>query len=251
MTTVFIHGVPDTSALWGPLIRALGLKKEEYVAPNLPGFGTAWPQHFTPTKEGYVDWLLQQVEDTAATSGGPINIVGHDWGAIFTLRIASLRPDLVRSWTAIDAIIQPEYEWHATAQRWQTPVLGELLMAVSTPGLLKRALIKAGVPVDTAKVQVSHWDGLMKRSILSLYRSAKTVTDEWISDLDRLPKNGLIIFGEDDPFVGANHAEAFASERGIPLHIEPKRGHWIVVETPELVAKILKPHISQKSSAPP
>ncbi|MEO0883818.1 MAG: alpha/beta hydrolase [Pseudomonadota bacterium] len=251
MTTIFIHGVPDTSALWAPLIGAMGLGRGDYVALDLPGFGTRWPEHFSPTKDGYADWLLRQIEDLAAKSDSPLDIVGHDWGAIFTLRIASLRPDLVRSWTAIDAVLQRDYVWHSTAQRWQTPILGELMMAVSTPGILKRALIKAGVPKDMANTEVSHWNSLMKKSILSLYRSAKTVTDQWVSDLDRLPKNGLVIFGEDDPFVGADIARTFAAEREVPVYIEPKHGHWIVAENPHLVAKRLHAHLDQKSSAPP
>ncbi|MEM7661828.1 MAG: alpha/beta hydrolase [Pseudomonadota bacterium] len=251
MTVVFIHGVPDTSALWKPVIGALGLKKSDYFAPNLPGFGSSWPEHFIPTKDGYADWLLKQIEDVVAKAGRPADIVGHDWGAIFTLRIASLRPDLVRSWTVIDAVLHPSYDWHKTAKRWQTPILGELLMAVSTPRALKKALRNAGVPEDTAETEMKHWNGLMKRSILSLYRSARTVSDEWVVGLQNLPKNGLVIFGEDDPFVGADIARAFAEDQGVPVHIEGGKGHWILLEDPQLVARLLSERIAEKDSLPP
>ena len=54
---VFVHGVPDTPALWEPLIAALGLKPGEWLAPALPGFGRAVPAGFTCTKDAYADWL--------------------------------------------------------------------------------------------------------------------------------------------------------------------------------------------------
>ena len=52
---VFVHGVPDTPALWEPLIAALGLKPGEWLAPALPGFGRAVPAGFTCTKDAYAD----------------------------------------------------------------------------------------------------------------------------------------------------------------------------------------------------
>ncbi|MEM8635956.1 MAG: alpha/beta fold hydrolase [Pseudomonadota bacterium] len=251
MTVVFIHGVPDTSALWQPIVSALGLPESEYFAPNLPGFGTGWPEQFVPTKDGYADWLLMQIEGLTRRTNQQVDIVGHDWGAIFTQRIASLRPDLVRSWTVIDAIMHPDYIWHKTAKRWQTPLLGELMMAVSTRKMLGRALHGAGVPKETAATQAKHWNGVMKRSILSLYRSAKTVTDEWTSELDALPKKGLIIFGDEDPFVDAKFAHHFGEERRFPVHVVPDRGHWLLLEDPALVAALLKPHLLPKDSPPP
>ena len=85
---LFVHGVPDTPALWNPLIAALGLKPGDYLAPALPGFGTEKPAGFRSTKDEYAAWLVAQME----AAGGPVHIVGHDWGALLTLRAASLRP---------------------------------------------------------------------------------------------------------------------------------------------------------------
>ncbi|MEM6899736.1 MAG: alpha/beta hydrolase [Pseudomonadota bacterium] len=251
MTVVFIHGVPDTSALWQPIVSALGLREGEYFAPNLPGFGVEWPKQFVPTKDGYADWLLMQIEGLTLRTNQQVDIVGHDWGAIFTQRIASLRPDLVRSWTVIDAIMHPDYIWHKTARRWQTPLLGELMMAISTQKVLGRALYAAGVPREIATRQARHWNGLMKRSILFLYRSAKTVTEEWASELDALPEKGLIIFGGEDPFVDAKFGRQFGEEHGFPVHVVPDRGHWLLLEDPALVADLLRPLLFPKDSLPP
>src|SRR5262245_707395 len=116
MPAVFVHGVPDTPALWQPLIAKL--KRRDVVTLNLPGFGNKRPAGFQPTKEGYVDWLIKELERI----DGPIDLVGHDWGALQVTRTVSLRPDLVRTWNAGAAPLHPNYVWHDTAKIWQTPV---------------------------------------------------------------------------------------------------------------------------------
>src|ERR1051325_2119885 len=94
MPAVFVHGVPETTALWNDL-RAV-LDRRDTIALALPGFGCARPSGFAATNEAYVEWLIGELEKI----GAPVDLVGHDWGAGFTLRVASLRPDLLRSWVS-------------------------------------------------------------------------------------------------------------------------------------------------------
>jgi pimeloyl-ACP methyl ester carboxylesterase len=60
----------------------------------LPGFGRPAPEGFDATKEAYVSWLLAELP----TQSGPVDIVGHDWGALLVVRAVSLEPRRVRSW---------------------------------------------------------------------------------------------------------------------------------------------------------
>ena len=85
---VFVHGVPETHHLWNGVREALG--RNDTIAVACPGFGTPRPAGFAATKEAYVDWLVAELEKI----GEPVDLVGHDWGGAFTLRIASIRPDL-------------------------------------------------------------------------------------------------------------------------------------------------------------
>ncbi|WP_300552810.1 alpha/beta hydrolase [Maricaulis sp.] len=121
---VFIHGVPDTPHLWKPLVAALGLQPSDYFTPALPGFGTPLPRGFACTKDAYADYLIGEIEKL----GQKIDLVGHDWGALLSLRIASLRPDLIRTWCVTNAVIDPDYRGHKTARMWATPLLGEFVM---------------------------------------------------------------------------------------------------------------------------
>ena len=47
---------------------------------------------------------------------GPIDIVGHDWGALIAQRVAMLHPDLIRSWAISNAVIDPDYRGHRLAR---------------------------------------------------------------------------------------------------------------------------------------
>src|ERR1700688_3759886 len=116
---VLVHGVPDPYRVWDP-VRAQ-ITRKDVVALALPGFDSPAPAGFTSTKEAYADWIIQQLE----TIGTPVDLVGHDWGCMLTARVASIRPDLVRTWTGISGPIDPGYEWHEIAKIWQTPGEGE------------------------------------------------------------------------------------------------------------------------------
>lgn len=206
---ILVHGVPDTPAMWEPLKTALGAEADPLMTPALPGFTEPPPDGFDCTKEAYADWLTGYIEDHLPETG-QVDLVGHDWGALLVVRATCLRPDLVRSWAVSNALPERDYKWHRTARIWQTPVLGELLMALTSRKRLAGALHEAGLPEALAETEASHWSPGMRRAILRLYRSAKHITGEWTGDLDRLPEKGMVFWGDDDPFVPVETAERFA-----------------------------------------
>ncbi|RAN37320.1 alpha/beta fold hydrolase [Hyphomonas pacifica] len=238
---IFVHGVPDTPHLWQPLIKALGLTEADYKAPALPGFGCPRPDGFSATKDAYADWLVSQME----SADEPVDIVGHDWGALLTLRAASLRPDLVRSWCVTNAVIDPDYSGHTMARRWATPLVGEMVMlGMRNKQRLLPALMQGGMPADLAKQEMPLIDKTMRQCILSLYRSAVGLRfkGKWVEDLKNLPSQGQLFWGETDPYVDLSVAERFSKTHNVPLHIEKGAGHWACAERAEQFAGLLKEH---------
>ncbi|MBU2607165.1 MAG: alpha/beta hydrolase [Alphaproteobacteria bacterium] len=236
---LFVHGVPDTPFLWGPLVKALGLKPDQWMAPALPGFGSPVPAGFTCTKDAYADWLIGQMEAV----GQPVNIVGHDWGALLTLRACSLRPDLVESWCVTNAVIDSKYSGHRMARMWATPLLGELVMTgMRDTAKLEAALVEGGMPPDIAAHEAPLVDKTMRQSILKLYRSARglRISGDWEDGLANLPSKGQLYWGENDPFVGLPVAQRFAKRWDVPLHVEHDAGHWACAEHPGSFALVLK-----------
>src|SRR5690606_19243733 len=88
MPAVFVHGVPETPAVWHRVVRSL--HRPDVVTLQLPGFGCARPDGFDATKEAYVAWLVEEVE--RLVEEGPIDLVGHDWGGGLVVRLVSERP---------------------------------------------------------------------------------------------------------------------------------------------------------------
>ena len=127
MTKVFVHGNPETSAIWAPLVAALNDRGvNDVVLLSPPGFGAPVPQNWDATVQEYRTWLVGELEKI----GGEIDLVGHDWGAGHVFSVLAQRADLVRSW-AVDCVglLHPDYVWHDAALGWQTPEVGEQIVA--------------------------------------------------------------------------------------------------------------------------
>jgi pimeloyl-ACP methyl ester carboxylesterase len=232
MPAFFVHGVPDTAALWDG-VRA-NLSRTDVIAPNLPGFDAPVPAGFGATKEEYVDWLLAEMEQV----GEPVDIVGHDWGSILVQRAASLRPDLVRTWAAGSGTVDREYVWHELAQLWQTPEVGEQIMDAMTPDAITEQLAEQVGGKARATEVGSHVDATMKDCVLKLYRSAADGFAAWHDDVDRglSTRPGAVFWGADDPYVTREFGERLAARTNATLVMFDDSGHWWPATRPVEVA---------------
>lgn len=238
---LFIHGVPDTPAVWTPLIAALGLHPDQVLAPALPGFTSPKPDGFSASKEAYTGWLIGEIESLHARCG-PVDLIGHDWGALLALRAASLRPDLIRTWAVSGAVIHADYRGHKAAKRWSTPLMGELVMALTTRKLLEKTLAQEGLPHMIAAAEAAHWNKAKRQCILSLYRSARGLrfTGDWVSGLANLPSRGLVLWGQNDPYVSVEFGASFAQSQNVPFYSLPDTGHWAIAQAPALISAHLQ-----------
>src|SRR3546814_19892679 len=108
-----------------------------------------------------------------------------------------LRPDLIRSWAISNAVIDPDYRGHHIARIWNTPVLGEIFMALSKADKLADGLAAQGMPADIAREEAEPWKNKDKRrALLNLYRSAKGLSfaHDWALDIPKLPANGALLW---------------------------------------------------------
>jgi pimeloyl-ACP methyl ester carboxylesterase len=234
MPAIFVHGVPETHDIWDGIRGRLSRK--DTVAVSLPGFGTDLPEGFGCTKEDYLGWLIAEVEKV----GEPVDLVGHDWGALLTERLATVRPDLVRTWAAGGGAIDEGYTWHQIAQMWQTPGLGEQVMAGFTEDALVAAIAPEGVPEDDARTMARRVDDRMKSAVLPLYRSAVNVGKEWGPDLDGMQRPGLLIWGGKDPYMGLEFAQRMAARTKAQIIVLEDVGHWWPLQAPDRAAEALE-----------
>lgn len=235
---VFVHGVPETHHLRNGVREALGRK--DTIAVACPGFGNPRPADFAATKEAYVDWLVAELKKI----GEPVDLVGHDWGGAFTVRVASIRHDLLRSWVSVAAgISDVNFEWHEFAKIWQTPGAGEefwqqqLAMPIEDR---EQTFVRFGVPLEKARDLAGRIDQTMGEVILALYRSAVNVGREWAPAVAQIKTPGLVVLSELDPFVKPDLWEESARKSGAKVARLEGLGHWWPLQDPARGAKILR-----------
>ncbi|WP_305788327.1 alpha/beta fold hydrolase [Symbioplanes lichenis] len=242
MTTVFVHGVPETPALWDAVRRLL---PGESVALRLPGFGSARPADLTG-KDAYAAWLAAELEKI----GGDIDLVGHDWGGHLTMRVVSAFPGVrVRSWVSDVAYgWHPDYRWHPVATMWQQSPQGEQSLAgirAGTPGTFGELLGPRGLTAEVgADLDAAH-DETMDAAILALYRSAwPNFHADWKTG--RIDVPGLILVPTGDVMDGVDPAEVLtqneevARTTGARLETLDGLGHYWMLQDPERAAEVLR-----------
>jgi pimeloyl-ACP methyl ester carboxylesterase len=233
MTVVLVHGNPETDAIWGPLVDALG--RTDVVRLSPPGFGAPLPDDFAATYLAYRDWLEGELEDI----GDPVDLVGHDWGGGHVINLVMHRPELVRSWASdIVGVFDPDYVWHDLAQVWQTAGDGEQLVDTMLGGTVEdRAARWAGfgIPSDIATSMAAAQRPEMGRAILLLYRSAAqpAIAEAGRALETAAARPGLSILATEDTYVGSDAIRRRAAERaGARTEVLDGLGHWWMMEDP-------------------
>jgi lipase len=94
---VALHGSASSGALWRGLAEHLA-GRYRVITPDLPGYGRS------PAAASGLGLAADAapVIELIASLGAPVHLVGHSYGGAVALKIARLRPDLVRSLTLVE-----------------------------------------------------------------------------------------------------------------------------------------------------
>ena len=234
MTAVFVHGVPETAGVWGPLTDRLA---GNVVAVSLPGFGTPLPEGFEPTKEAYAEWLTGEL----ASIDEPIHLVAHDWGALLSLRVLAGRPANIASWVLDFGNIDDDFVWHDLARLWISPGGEDFMEAMLDMSVEDRAvmLAGAGVPESGSLDMAAGIDSTMAGAILSLYRSAVNVGAEWGPRVDQITGRGMILQATNDTYGTPERIARLAARTGADVAPLEGCGHWWMLDDPAGAAALI------------
>jgi pimeloyl-ACP methyl ester carboxylesterase len=241
VTVVLVHGLPETPEIWRPLQDVL---EGDAVAVGLPGFGSARPTGFSGTKDAYAEWLAEALSRVEP----PVDVVGHDLGALLTMRVASAFDLTLRSW-AVDVadVFHPRFAWPERVRDLQTPGIGEEMLRVASEvdpddsrSTVSR-LIGGGVPADLAREIGSAHDEVMSRSILDFYRSAvPNVAADWWKDVTGPTRSRGLVLLLPDPPETETMSLAVAERLGAETARLEGLDHRWMAQAPDVVARTLE-----------
>jgi pimeloyl-ACP methyl ester carboxylesterase len=222
---LYLHGVPTHSHDWVPFLERVG-----GTAPDLPGFGrSAKPADFDYSIEGY-DRFLEAFVDQVGFER--FSLVMHDWGSV-GLALAQRLPERIERLLMISTVpFVPGFRWHRVARGWRTPLVGELLMGITTRWGFRREL-----PEELADGAWDAFDHGTQRAILKLYRASPSeVLARAGERLGEIRAPALILWPEDDPYIGAEFGQPHAHALGGEATLEMVRGgHWPWLRNPALI----------------
>jgi pimeloyl-ACP methyl ester carboxylesterase len=249
---VFVHGNPGSARDWHNLMGRTG-DFARSLALDMPCFGRAdKPRDFALPVEGFARFLTTALDDLGVKRA---HLVLHDFGGPWGLGWAAGHTDGFASATLINTGILIGLEQHPTGKLWARPVVGEIVMAVTTRGAFKRALSRGDArPLPDAYVDEMYdtYDRATRRTVLKLYRDrpGDDVLKAAAQFFHGLDKPALVLWGAKDPFLPLRHAEQqrepFPRAEMVVLE---ESGHWPFADDPEGVAAAVVPFLREQVGA--
>ena len=252
---VLLHGFPERSSCWrevAPILHAQGFRT---LAPDQRGYS---PGARPPRRRDYrISRLTGDVVALIDLVGGPVHVVGHDWGALVGWDLATRRPDLVRSLTAVSvphprAFVRALFSSNQALRSWymlffQLPALPELA-ARRAGGRFDQLLREGGMSADeVARFRCEVVDQGALRGALNWYRA--------MFHLDRSTPTGRVtvptthVWSTDDSALTRRGAELTRRQVSGPYRFEVLVGtHWIPTQEPARLARLILERITEEAS---
>jgi haloalkane dehalogenase len=226
-SVLLVHGFPESSRMWEPLMDALSAQGRRCVAPDLYCLGESddpGPATFERNLEA-----LGALH--AELDMGRVAIVVHDWGGFVGLAWACENPDLVSALVISDTGFFSDGKWHGMAEMMRSPQGEEIIGAIDRDGFA--GLIRTDGASFSEEDVDAYWrpfaEGRGREATIEFYRS---MDFEKLAPYDgKLAELGvptLLVWGADDQFAPLAGAHRF--EREIPgarLAAFEGAGHFI------------------------
>jgi pimeloyl-ACP methyl ester carboxylesterase len=236
---VLVHGNPESSAIWGPVLEILD--RDDVYTLSPPGFGAPLPAKFEATVSGYRAWLIARLEEFKR----PVDLMGHDWGGAHVVQVAMNRPDLIRSWASdVMYLFFPDYVWHPRAQVWQKEGDGEASVAEMFGGTFDQRMTVVnglGITGPIAERLAAGFDAELGRALLSLLRSAvQPVMAEAGKGLTKARQRpGLALIPTDNPNASVEWHRWAAEQAGAEIAVLEGVGHFWPEQDPRPAVEAL------------
>jgi pimeloyl-ACP methyl ester carboxylesterase/2-polyprenyl-6-methoxyphenol hydroxylase-like FAD-dependent oxidoreductase len=259
---LFIHGFPEFWYSWRHQLPALAHAGYRAVALDMRGYNRSdkprgIDAYGLPTLARDVRRAIVELGASTAT------VVGHDWGGLVAWELAMQHPDVVERLAIINA---PHPERGRASLRtprqlrrswyiglFQLPVFAEAYVRWGDYQFVRRAFMKGSTgnrPDDIERyVEAMAVPGALTAGI-NYYRALGRMLLRERDRSRRIDAPVLVIWGEQDPYLGAELAEP--DRRLVPdLRVErlDDVGHWAQIDRPGEVNAFLVDFLPRKAAA--
>lgn len=256
---ILLHGFPQSSASWEPLMKAAAAAGYRVVAFDQRGYSPA----ARPKSVGAYA-IEQLVGDVLAVADAfeieRFHLAGHDWGAAVGWALVLLQPSRVRSWSALsiahpfaflDAVRNDPEQKRKSAYflLFRMRPVAELLLGWGRQLLLRKLMFRCMPERHVREYQAILAEPGALRAALNYYRAMGSG-----GGLDPDPEVSvptLFVWGNRDPAAGRTAAEATARYmRGTYRFLELDAGHWLLETRTETVVAAVLEHLSDLPAEP-
>lgn len=255
---LLLHGFPETSAMWSPLLEPLAAAGHRVVAFDQRGYSPlARPDDVADYE---IPHLVADVLAVADHFGWEnFHLVGHDWGAVVGW-VTVLQTRRVLSWSALsiphtaafaDALAKdPEQQRRSRYfYLFRTPWLPEALFAFNGFSLLNRMYEPMSEVQRAEYVAVLSEPGALTAA-LNWYR-AMNAPQRGATFSARIETPTLFIWGSNDPAVSRVAVDGQRQYFDGPFEEhELHAGHWLMEEAPDQVVPLIVGHIGNVDQPP-
>jgi pimeloyl-ACP methyl ester carboxylesterase len=254
---LLLHGFPQTPSMWAAV--AAGLHEHGYRTLALSQRGStagARPRSVRAYR------LAETTADAAAVvdalAGGPVHVLGHDWGGPVAWMLAADHPHLVRTLTTISGPHLAAYLLSAVRSRqwmaswyipvFQVPGLAERVLDPTTPAGLRRFVRLLS--------HFGHRPGDAEHDALALGRDGIVGGLAWyralpFTDFRHLSQAkaaapALLIWGDRDNAVLRKGIEMSQAYTTGPSRLEVLEGvsHWAPNQAPDRLVPLIAGHLA-------
>ena len=229
---VLVHGFPESSRMWVPLMEALAAAGRRSIAPDLYGLGDSGddgPATYERNVEAFSGLLATLDLDLVA-------LVVHDWGGFIGLTWACKHPDAVEALVLSDTGFFADGKWHGMAEAIRGEQGEQIVAAIDREGFA--ALLRTGdAPFSDEDIE-AYWrpfeDDRGQRTTLEFYRSMDfEKLAPYQAKLGELDVPALLLWGAEDQFAPIASAKRFERELPHTRLVALDAGHFVFDEQPE------------------
>jgi pimeloyl-ACP methyl ester carboxylesterase len=244
---LLLHGFPQTSACWTPMLEALAASGYRAVALDQRGYSPgARPGQVRAYR------MPQLVADVAAVAdrlgAARVHLVGHDWGGVVAWNLAGQHPERV---TTLTVLSTPHPKALARAL-WssaqllrsayigffRTPRLPELVLGAQRQRGLRFLLARSGLDQQWIAI---YTDALGQPGALAAALAWYRAATPFGVGAPQVAVPTLYVWGSRDPTLGPTAARATGRWVTGPYRFEvvPGAGHWLPEQHPEHLIRLL------------